>query len=188
MNLYLDLIITFMKIGLFMFGGGYSMLPLLQREIVEKRKWASEEEVLDYYAIGQSTPGIISVNTATFIGYKLKGVSGGIIVTFAIVTPSIIIILLIASVFDQFMELGFFQHAFAGIRVAVCALVTFSVYKLAKAGAINVLTTVWMVITFIAIAFLKISPVIIVVSSFILGNIAKLIEGKIKEKKGGTKS
>lgn len=171
MNELIDLALTFARIGLFTFGGGYAMLPLLQREVVEKKKWSTEEELLDYYAIGQSTPGVISVNTATFIGYKRKGVLGAIFSTLGIITPSVIIILLIASILSQFMDLAIIRHAFAGIRVAVCALVSLSIYNLAKVGIVDFFTLFWMILTFIGIAFFNISPIIIVVLSFVLGNL-----------------
>ncbi len=97
MNILLDLYLTFAKIGVFTFGGGYAMLPLLEREVCDKKNWASQEEILDYYAIGQSTPGIIAINTSTFLGYKMAGKIGGIVASFGFITPSIIIIVLIAN-------------------------------------------------------------------------------------------
>lgn len=123
MKEYIELFSTFAKIGTFTFGGGYAMLPLIQKEVVEKKKWASEEEIMDYYAVGQCTPGIIAVNTATFIGYYQKGILGGIVATLGIVFPSIVIILFIAGFLQNFSDLAVVQHALAGIRVAVCVLV-----------------------------------------------------------------
>ena len=96
MNLYADLFVTFARMGVMTFGGGYAMLPILQREVVQKKKWATDEEIMDYFAIGQCTPGIIAVNTATFIGYKERGIGGGIIATLGLVTPSVIVIIIIA--------------------------------------------------------------------------------------------
>lgn len=118
----LQLFLTFCKIGLFTFGGGYAMLPLLQDEIVRRHGWATDEELMDYYSVGQSTPGIISVNVATFVGFRLYGVWGGIVATFAIILPSLIIITLVAAVLEKYMENKYLQHAFAGIRIAVVAL------------------------------------------------------------------
>lgn len=171
MATYLELMTTFFKIGLFTFGGGYAMLPLLQREVVENKGWATEEDLMDYYAIGQSTPGIIAVNTATFVGYFQRGIAGGIMATIGLVLPSLIIILLIASVLESLTSLVLIEHAFAGIRVAVSALVTFSVYRLGKAGIKDAFGLVWAIITFVAIAFLQISPLWIVLSSLVLGNL-----------------
>ena len=106
---------TFAKVGVMTFGGGYAMLPILQREIVEDRHWATEEELMDYYAVGQCTPGIIAVNTATFIGQKKAGIAGGIMATLGVVFPSIVIIFLIASVLTHFADAPVVRHAFAGI-------------------------------------------------------------------------
>ena len=132
MNEYLDLFLTFARIGGLTFGGGYAMLPMLQREVVEKRGWATEGELMDYYAIGQCTPGIIAVNTATFIGHKNKGILGGIIATLGVVFPSLVIITIIAAFISNFAELAVVQNAFAGIRVCVCVLILNAVIKLWK--------------------------------------------------------
>ena len=131
MNIYLDLFLTFAKIGVCTFGGGYAMLPILQREVVEKG-WATEEELTDYYAIGQCTPGIIAVNTATFIGHKYKGIWGGILATLGVVFPSLIIITIIAAFLKNFAEYPVVAHALAGINAAVVALIAASVFKLGK--------------------------------------------------------
>ena len=171
MPITLDLAWTFFKMGLFTFGGGYAMLPLLQREVVDKKGWATEEQLLDYYAIGQSTPGIIAVNTASFVGYFQAGIVGSISATLGLVLPSIIIILSIASILGQYMDLAVLQHAFAGIRVAVSALVSISVYRLGKVGIVDTFTLVWTILTFVAIAFLNISPLWIVLASFVVGNL-----------------
>ncbi len=128
----LDLFLVFARIGGFTFGGGYAMLPMLQREVVENRHWATEEELMDYYAIGQCTPGIIAVNTATFIGYKVKGVLGGIVATLGVVAPSIVIITVIALLLQNFAQFEAVQHIFNGIRVCVCVLILDAVIKLGK--------------------------------------------------------
>ena len=125
-----DLFFTFCRIGGLTFGGGYAMLPMIQQEVVEKRKWATDEEVMDYYAVGQCTPGIIAVNTATFIGYRLRGVVGGIVATAGVIFPSVIIISIIAAFLKNFADLAIVQHAFVGIRVAVAVLVTSAIIKL----------------------------------------------------------
>lgn len=178
MPITLDLAWTFFKMGLFTFGGGYAMLPLLQREVVDNKGWATEEQLLDYYAIGQSTPGIIAVNTASFVGYFQAGIIGAITATLGLVLPSIIIILLVASILRQYMDLAVLQHAFAGVRVAVSALVTASVYRLGKAGIVDSFSLVWTIITFVCIAFLNISPLWIVLASFVLGNIIQSVRTK----------
>lgn len=169
MNIYLDLFVTFFGIGLFTFGGGYAMLPLLERELVDKRGWVSKEEILDYYAIGQATPGIIAINTSTFCGAKKAGPLGGIIASLGFITPSIIIISLIANFLTAFSHVAYIQHAFAGIRVAVCALVLNTVINLVKTNANTTLKFLVFALTFVAIAFLKISPVFIVITVGIFG-------------------
>jgi len=133
----MKLFLIFAQIGGTTFGGGYAMLPILQREIVEKRGWATEDEIMDYYAIGQCTPGIIAVNTATFIGYHQFGIPGGIIATLGLVFPSIVIITAIALFLNNFAELAIVKHAFAGIRVCVCVLILDSVIKLGKKSIID---------------------------------------------------
>ena len=102
MKEYFDLFLTFAKIGGFTFGGGYAMLPIMQKELVEKKDWTTNEELLNYYAVGQCTPGIIAVNVSTFVGYQKKGILGSIFSTLGVVTPSIIIIILIASFLQNF--------------------------------------------------------------------------------------
>ena len=128
----LNLFLIFAKIGVTTFGGGYAMLPVLQREIVEKRGWATDEELMDYFAIGQCTPGIIAVNTATFIGQKQSGIAGGIMATLGVVSPSILIITLIALFLNNFADIEWIRHAFSGIRVCVCLLILNAVIKLGK--------------------------------------------------------
>lgn len=135
---YGELFFSFAKIGFLTFGGGYAMLPLLQKECVENKKWVSDEELLNYYAIGQCTPGIIAVNTATFIGTKEKGICGGIIATLGVVFPSFLIITILASVISVVKDNVFVQKAFAGIRLSVCALILSSLVKLVKKAKIDV--------------------------------------------------
>ncbi len=137
MNIYLDLFLTFAKVGVCTFGGGYAMLPILQREVVEKKGWATDEELTDYFAVGQCTPGIIAVNTATFIGYKYRGVPGGVLATLGVVFPSLVIITAIAAFLSNFADIPVVQHALAGINAAVVALIASSVVKLGKSTLKN---------------------------------------------------
>lgn len=134
--LLLDLFLTFAKMGAMTFGGGYAMLPILQREVVEKKKWATEDQLADYYAVGQCTPGIIAVNTATFVGTSQAGIPGGIVATLGVVFPSILIILAIAAFLSGFMHLEAVAHAFNGVRAGVVALILVSIIKLFK-GAVK---------------------------------------------------
>lgn len=176
MNILLELYISFVKIGFMTFGGGYAMLPILEREVVEKKKWATSEEILDYYAIGQSTPGIIAINTATFCGYKKAKNIGGVMASLGFITPSIIIITLISKFLENFSHIAAIQHAFSGIRISVCALVLYSVIKMLKKNANTLGKFSVFLLTFLAIAVFNLSPVIIVISVAILG----IILGRIR--------
>lgn len=169
------LFITFCRMGAFTFGGGYAMLPMIQKEIVEKNKWATEEEVMDYYAIGQCTPGIIAINTATFIGFKRKGISGSIAATAGMVFPSLVIITIIAMSFKEFQDIVIVRHAFGGIRVAVAALIANTVLKLLRSSVKDWLGILISSVSFISVAFLKLSPIFAVVASALLGIIAKTV-------------
>lgn len=165
----IELFSIFFKMGAFTFGGGYAMLPIIQEEIVNKRNWATDEEILDYYAIGQSTPGIIAVNTATFIGYNQRGITGGIIATLGIVAPSIIIITIIAAFFKNFQDYVMIQHALKGIRVVVAALILNAVIKMYKDSVKDWVGIVLFVISFLLLVFLDITPIIVIIASAIVG-------------------
>ena len=182
MKTLFKMFLTFARIGGFTFGGGYAMLPMLQREVVEKYKWATNDELLDYYAIGQCTPGVIAVNTATFIGYKLKGIPGAIFATLGVVTPSMIIIGLIAAFISNFRDLEVVQWAFSGVRAAVVALILSAVIKIGKKSIVDIFTA----LIFVAVAVLSfvtdLSPVIFVVTAAVCGLIIKISkEKKAKE-------
>lgn len=164
-----ELFITFCRIGGFTFGGGYAMLPMLQKEVVERRKWATEDEVLDYFAIGQCTPGIIFVNTATFIGYKQKGILGAIAATVGSIFPSVCIVMFIAAALQNFAELAVVQHAFAGIRVVVSVLILNAVVGLRKKSIVDKVCVGVAAISFLVSVWADISPVWIVVLAAILG-------------------
>lgn len=175
-----DLFWTFCKIGALTFGGGYAMLPLIQREIVENKKWSTEKEILDYYAVGQCTPGVIAVNTATFIGYKLKGIIGGIVATLGVIFPSIVIILIIATFLQNFADLAIVQSAFAGIRVAVVALIITTVVKLIKSSIKDYLGVIIAIIAFVISVFIGLSPVYVVIAAALTGFISKGLRGDKK--------
>jgi len=176
MNIYADLFVTFVKIGSVTFGGGYAMLPILQRDIVQGKKWATDEELMDYYAVGQCTPGIIAVNTATFVGEKQKGVLGGIVATLGLVFPSFVIISIIAAFLQNFSDLDVVKHAFSGIRACVCVLVLNSVIKLRKSSVIDSVTSVIFFLTFILSAFCGVSPILVVLISAAVGLVAKAVK------------
>ena len=167
------LFLTFSKVGVMTFGGGYAMLPILQREIVERKGWISEEELTDYYAIGQCTPGIIAVNTATFVGQKLAGVAGGIVATLGVVFPSLVIITVIAALLSNFAEVAAVQHAFAGIRVCVCVLIINAVVKLWKKTVVDLPTLLVFLAVLALSLFTSLSPVIYVLCSAAAGVLIK---------------
>lgn len=164
-----QLFITFAKIGSMTFGGGYAMLPFLQREIVEKNKWATEEEIMDYFAIGQCTPGVIAVNTATFIGYKLAGVLGGIFATLGVIFPSLVIISIIAAFIRNFADIEAVQHAMNGIQICVCALILDATIRLAKKSFADAYCITIFAITIAVSLFTGISAVFIVIGAGLLG-------------------
>ena len=176
-----QLFFSFARIGGFTFGGGYAMLPMLQKEIVEKYGWVTEDELMDYYAIGQCTPGIIAVNTATFIGYKERGIIGGIVATAGVIAPSFFIIAVIAACLNGFAENPYVQHALAGIKVAVSALVLNAVIGLWKKGIKDIIGIIIFGIAFALNFFLDASPIIIVVLAIAFG----LLYGRFKTKKEG---
>lgn len=178
------LFLTFAKVGCFTFGGGYAMLPLLQKEVVEKNNWATEEELMDYFAIGQCTPGIIAVNTSTFIGYKRKGIIGGIAATLGMVFPSIIIITIIAAFIRSFAELEIVGHALNGIKAGVCALILDAVIKLTKKSIIDKYTLTLFVAVFFIALLTDISTVILIVLSGVLGVVISRIKTRINAGKG----
>ncbi len=164
---------VFAKIGGFTFGGGYAMLPILQREVVDKRQWATQEELMDYFAIGQCTPGIIAVNTATFIGYKRKGVLGAIFATLGVVAPSVVIITVIAAFIRNFQHIEAVQWAFEGIRAAVVALILSAVIKLGKKSLVDVATVVIFLVVAVLSAVTDLSPAMFVVAAGLCGLLLK---------------
>ena len=178
MNIYLDLFLTFARIGGLTFGGGMAMLPILQREVVEKKKWATDEELTDYYAIGQCTPGIIAVNVATFIGQKLKGIFGGIFATLGVVFPSLVIISLLAGVIEAFSHIGWVQNAFGGIRICVCVLILNAVMKLFKKAVIDKVTMIIFAVVALGAYLTNLSPVFFVLAAGAIGVALKGMGGK----------
>ena len=176
MNILLDLFLTFVRIGAMTFGGGITMLPILEREVVDNKGWTTMEELMDYYAIGQCTPGIIAVNTATFIGQKQKGVIGGIVATLGLVFPSFVIITLIAAVLTNFAEIAAVKNAFAGIRACVCALMLNAAIKLAKSAIVDIKTFIIFALVFAGMLIFDVSPVVFVVISAIAGLVIKGLE------------
>ena len=154
----LELFFSFAKVGVMTFGGGLAMLPILQREIVEHKGWATEAELTDYFAIGQCTPGIIAVNTATFVGQKQAGILGGILATLGVAFPSVVIITCLASVISAFAGLKVIAHAFAGIRICVCVLIFNALLKLSRSSVVDPPTGLIAVTVALLAFFTDLSP------------------------------
>ena len=174
----LELFLTFAKMGVMTFGGGMAMLPILQREVVDNKHWATEEELVDYYAIGQCTPGIIAVNTATFIGQKKGGAIGGILATLGLVFPSLVIISLLAGLITNFSHLAWVKNAFAGIQVCVCVLIFNASVKLLKKSVVDKPTAAIFVLVLVGSVFLNVSPVWFVILAALVGIVLKNLEVK----------
>ena len=172
---YVQLFTAFFKIGLFTFGGGMSMLPMLQRELVESKKWMTEEEILNYFAIGQCTPGIIAVNVATFCGYKRAGLSGAIVSTIGIVCPSWIVITLIAGSISRFSDIEWIQRAMKGVYVAVAALLARAVFTFGKKIITDFVTAGIAAGAFLAMSVWNVSGILIVLAAGIIGFCAQII-------------
>jgi len=174
MSCGLKIFSAFFKIGLFTFGGGAAMIPFFRQELIEKNHYLTEEELMNYYAIGQCTPGIIAVNVATFTGYKIKGVSGACLATLAVILPSIIIILLLAGILELVTENVLVSHVFAGIRIGVVALVFNEVFKLFKRNAVTIYQKCIFAGILIIVLTFHISPIIAILLAASVGGITYL--------------
>ena len=172
-----DLYVSFFKIGGLTFGGGLAMLPMLTRETVENHGWCTEEELLDIYAIGQCTPGIIAVNTATYIGYKEAGFWGSLCGTLGVISPSIIIICLIATILQNFIDIPAVVHALSGIRIVVCSLMMNTVFTMAKKGIVDKIGGVVFVSAFVLACFTPVPTAVLVVAAGIFGIAVKKFKG-----------
>lgn len=170
---------TFAKMGAVTFGGGYAMLPILQREVVESKKWLTSEKVMDYYAVSQGLPGIIAVNVSVFIGHSRKQIPGGIAAALGVVFPCIVIISVIAACLAGFQDNPYVQHALAGVSVCVCALIMNSVLDMGKKGVKDALGAGICVLTFLLMEATEISPILIIVAAALIGAfIRPLLEKK----------
>ena len=185
MKEYLQIFWAFIKVGALTFGGGYAMLPILQRDIVEHNKWATDEEVMDYYAMAQCLPGIIMVNTSAFVGRHRKGTLGGVVAGFASALPSLVIITVIATFLTAFADYPIVQNAFAGIRACVVVLIANAVIKLWKSAMVDWKSIVIVFLPVFALsAFTGVSPILLVVAAALAGIIITVVS----EKKGGEKA
>lgn len=184
----LELYLAFMRIGAVNFGGGYAMLPLLERDLVENRGWTTTDDLTDYFAIGQCTPGLIALNVATFIGSRRKGVAGAIAATAGFVTMPIVIILVIATFLQGFADMPVVQNAFAGIRVCVCVLIVQAVLRLWKKSVVDGLSLALYLIVFLMTALSGVLPLavpaaVLVILSGAFGVIIGTLRGKDSGKK-----
>ena len=177
MNLYLNSFLTFFKIGLFTFGGGYAMIPLIEAEIVNRKNWISKEDFLDLLAVAQSCPGVFAINISVFIGYRLRGVKGGLLCALGTALPSFIIILLIAMFFHQFKDNPYVAAMFRGIRPAVVALIAIPTFNMAKKAKLNHYTFWIPVVSALLIWLLGVSPILIILAAGICG----FIYGRMKK-------
>ena len=182
----LELYWTFVQIGCVTFGGGYAMLPILERELVDKRHWTTMDDLRDYFSIGQCTPGIIALNVSTFIGEKRKGVPGALAATMGFLTGPIVIILIIAAFLTNFAQLEVIQHAFAGIRVCVCVLIVQAVLRLWKKSVVDPFTFVLYLIIFVLNAFSGVLPVKIPAAVLvIIAGVVGIAASMMKNRKAG---
>lgn len=165
----IQLYLAFFRIGGLTFGGGLTMLPMLKHELVEKNNWVTEEELLDYYAVGQCTPGIIAVNVSTFVGYRKRGISGAVFSTMGMISPSLIIISVIALFLKQFMENPTVLHAAAGIKIIVCALMLNTVITMGKKTIVNKISAVICTAGFLAAMFTPVPSALLVVAAGVTG-------------------
>jgi chromate transporter len=168
-KIYFELMGSFVKVGLLTFGGGYAMIPILDREIIRKKGWVTMDEVMNYYTIAQITPGVIGINTATFVGHRVKGKAGGIVATLSFILPGTLLMVIIALCLQNFASFPVVRHAFAGIRVAVCALILDTVSRLVRGAFKDALSVAIMLVVFTLAVILNPSPVFLIVPAGILG-------------------
>lgn len=182
MRKLLDIFLIFLKIGTFTFGGGYAMIPLIEEEIVNKKKWVSSNDIIDLFAVAESIPGAIAINTATFIGYKISGRKGAIVANIGVILPSLTIITLIASVFSRFQNDPTVQAALLGIRSCVVALILLAAISVGKKAVRDKITFVLAILAMVSIAFLDIHPIFAIVTGATIGLvIMKVLPDKVEE-------
>ena len=184
MNKSLDLFLTFMKIGAFTFGGGYAMIPLIQKEVCENKKWLNEKDISDIVAISESTPGPIAINAATFVGYKTSGFLGACIATLGVVLPSFLIISLISLVLTQFQDIRAVQYAFMGIRAAVLALILKALWMMFRTTKKKVISYIIMGLSLVLTAFMKTDAVFVIIGCGLFGLLWSFLNRK--EQNNGT--
>ena len=183
----LNIYFKFFKIGAVTFGGGYAMLPILRRDIVEKAKWMTEEEIMDFYAISQGLPGIIAVNVGGFIGYSRKKEAGAVAAALGVVSPCLVIITIIAACLANFQDNVYVRHALSAVSVCVCALILDSIIAMWKKGVKDVFGIILFAVMLVLMTFSEVSPVLMVVLSAVLGIVYKSLQNGKAEKGGNEK-
>lgn len=176
----ITLYISFFSVGAITFGGGYAMLPFLERELCDNKKWITSDQLFDFYAIAQCTPGVIAINVATYIGYNKRGFLGAICASLGVISPSIIIITIITAVFKNFQNNIYVIRAISGIKIVVCAMMTHTIYKMIKKSIVDKTTFILFIIALISIFIFNINIIIIIISSILLGLIINQIKRSFK--------
>lgn len=174
------LFLAFLKIGAFTFGGGYAMLPLIQREVVEKKKWITDDDILEIVAIAESTPGPVAINAATFVGFRTCGFFGALLATLGVVLPSFCIILAISFVLREFESIQAVQYAFSGIRAGVLALILKALWSMYKQCPKNLIAYIVMAATFVLVAFLQVDVLPVIIGCAVFGLLTSLFLGRHK--------
>lgn len=164
---------TFFKVGTLLLGGGYVILPLLQSELVEKKQWIDSDELCEYYALSQSLPGVIAINTATFVGHKLKGALGAFVATFGVILPAFLAIILLATLFQEIVNVGFIKSIFYGIGIGVILLLTLAVKEMWSKCIVDKFTCYVFLGAFILSSCFKVAPALIVILATISGVLYK---------------
>lgn len=168
-KILLELFLTFFKIGLFTFGGGYAMIPLIERELVDKKKWVEAKDIVDVFALSQTIPGAIAVNSSAFVGHKIAGKKGTFTAIAGVILPSFMIIILIAALFSQFQDIPIVQKAFLGIRAAIVGLILLAALNISKSALVDKLTITIAIATVLLIIFLQLHPAIIIIAGGLVG-------------------
>lgn len=172
------LFLTFLKIGAFTFGGGYAMIPLIQREVVGKKKWISDKDILEIVAIAESTPGPIAVNSATFVGYHVSGFLGAFCATFGVILPSFLIILAISSVLRQFENIQVVQYAFNGIRAGVLALIIKALFSMYRQCPKNMVSYIIAALAFVCVAWCQVNVLFVIIGCAAAGLIFSVVTAR----------
>jgi chromate transporter len=165
----LDIFSTFFKIGSFTFGGGFAMIPLIEREVITKKKWVTEEEVIDVFAISQSLPGAIAINSSSFIGYKIAGRKGALVATAGVVLPSFLIITLIAAFFSRFQDNSIVNAVFYGIRPTIVALILMAAFKMSKASIKDRTGVIIVALSILSVVFFDIHAILVIIGGACIG-------------------